>query len=187
MSALARPLAALAAAFLAAASLGLPAAAQAAGSQGTAARRALLSRGADSVKGLPFFPPNALSALVGSYALAGLSSKLATGPAAAPFSAAVWGLAEARVWYTRESLVLGSAWRRTDLGGRLAYSLAQAQRQVLLLREEGYYLFFEFSRDLESEDPRRGAFALAFERKFQAFFQNASGDAELSFPAFVEF
>jgi len=190
MRAIGRARAALAAALFLAGCLGAHAAAQAlapAGAQGRAARRAILVRGADAVKGLPFFSPNALAALVGSYDLAGLGATAARAPAPGAAPGTAPGAAEARVWYTREPLVLGGAWRRTDLEGSLAYSLAQDGGAVLLLKDPGYYLFFEFSKELAPDEAGRRAFVLSFERKFQVFFQNASNDAELSFPAYVDY
>ena len=142
-----------------------------------AVRRAVLERGADSVKGLPFFPPNAIAALTGAYDLAG---------SLAPASAS-GGRQEASVWYSRETIVLGSAWKRVDLGfvasaGQVAYSLAGGRGSVLALKGGKYTLFFELA-----DDPKTRAFIAAFDRKFQAFFFNANSDAELSFPAYVDY
>jgi hypothetical protein len=160
------------------------------GAQGASARsdaairRALLVRGADAVKGLPFFPPNAIAALSGAYALDGST---APGGTAAP--QATPDRPETAVWYSREAIVFGAAWKRVDLGaaaspGETAYSSARGAATVLALKTGKYALFFEL---LSGEDPRSRAFILAFDRKFLAFFTNAATDAELSFPAYVDY
>jgi hypothetical protein len=136
-------------------------------------RRAILVRGADSVKGLPFFAPNAIAALSGRYSLDG-----ATSPGRAE------GLA---VWYSRESLVFSSAWKRLDRSeassyADAAYSLERDGRSVLALKFEGYVLFLELSGD-----SREAAFARAFSAKFSIYFRSAASDAELSFPAYVDY
>jgi hypothetical protein len=153
------------------------------GAQGgdPAARRAMLVRGADSVKGLPFFPPNAIAALAGAYSLSGPASP---GAAAEPP-----GKGEAAVWYSRESLVFGLAWKRADasLGassGEAAYSLARDSGLVLALKVGKYALFFELP---PGDDARSRAFVQAFDRKFRVFFESAASDAELSFPAYVDY
>jgi hypothetical protein len=152
--------------------VGWAALAQGAAAQGTApARRAILLRGADAVKGLPFFPPNAIAALSGVYGPEGTAS----------------GAPETRVWYSREALVLSSAWKRADLGAsglpdESAYALARAGGSVLALRTAKYTLFFELG-----DDPGGRDFARAFDRKFRSFFDNAASDAELSFPAYVDY
>ncbi len=133
--------------------------------------RAILVRGADPIRGLPFFPPNALSALVGVYA--------PEGTADTPD--------ETKVWFTHETLVLGAAWERTNLGGPEAYLLARPQGAVLALKSAQYYLFFELPAGAAPDDQSRLSFIRAFDRKFQAFFTNATTDAELSFPAYVDY
>jgi hypothetical protein len=146
-----------------------------------AVRRAMLVRGADSVKGLPFFPPNAIAALAGAYSLAGPASP---GSAALPP-----GKGGAAVWYSRESLVFGPAWKRADasLGaspGEAAYSLARDSGLVLALKVGKYALFFELP---PGDDARSRSFVQAFDRKFRVFFESAASDAELSFPAYVDY
>jgi hypothetical protein len=140
--------------------------------------RAILVLGADSIKGLPFFSPNAIRALSGAYEL-GLAGK--TPQALSPSSSSTPRIA---VWYTREALVLGPEWKRLELGGSRAYSLARGGGAVVALRADRYTLFFEPGPVPEG---KARAFMLAFERKFLAFFENAPSDAELSFPAFVDF
>ena len=140
-------------------------------------RRAVLLRGADAVKGLPFFAPNAIAALSGLYAL-----EMPAGAGAAPGPAA-----QVAVWYSRESIVFAPTWKRVDSRGvgafaDAAYSLARGEGTVLALKSEGYTLFFEMTGD-----PRATDFARAFSGKFPIFFRNAASDAELSFPAFVDY
>jgi hypothetical protein len=158
----------------------------AASAQGTTAqvaapaRRAILLRGADAAKGLPFFPPNAIAALSGAYVADRPASPGAS-------SAAASGAPETAVWYSRETLVFSSAWKRVDLGAagfpdEAAYSLPRGAFTVLALKAAKYTLFFELS-----DDPGGREFARAFDRKFRSFFDNAAGDAELSFPAFVDY
>jgi hypothetical protein len=143
--------------------------AQNAASRAEASRRAMLVRGADSARGLPFFGPNAIAALSGAYRL-------------------VAGGGEAVVWYTRDSVVLGPEWKRTSLGGvegsqPEARVLARARGIAVALEGEKYSLFFE----LASDAPSWRAFAFAFDRKFRGFFDAATSDAELSFPAYVDY
>ena len=168
---------AFAVAFLAvAASLPAQIGAASAGTSPTSdTRRAILVRGAYAVKGLPFFPPNALPALTGIY-----------GPdtgSAGPASRAD----EISVWYTREALVLGGTWKRTDIGGSEAYLIERPQGPVIVLKSAGYYLFFELPAGTSPDDKGRASFVRAFDRKFLVFFTNAATDAELSFPAYVDY
>lgn len=153
-----------------------PADAPIAGSQ-----RSILVRGAYPVRGLPFFAANALPALVGDYspAAAGSPGAGAASPAA-PADVVT-------VWFTREALVLGSSWKRTSFGGLAAYVLTRGQGAVLGLEPGAYYLFFVLPAGSAPDDPGRIAFAKAFDRKFSAFFDNAPTDAELSFPAYVDY
>jgi hypothetical protein len=159
-----------------------------------APRRAVLLRGADAVKGLPFFAPNAIAALSGLYAL---ETPAATGASdsgagaapgqAAPGPTAPGPAAQVAVWYSRESIVFAPAWKRVDSRGvaayaDAAYSLARGEGTVLALKSEGYTLFFEITGDPKATD-----FARAFSGKFPIFFRNAASDAELSFPAYVDY
>jgi hypothetical protein len=175
-----------AAALLAFALLG----AAASGAEGAAPRRALLLRGADAVIGLPFFLPNAIAALSGAYALDSPASSGASSPASKAGS-------EVAVWYTREPLVFAPEWKRVEqgaagtTGGVVAHSLARADGAVLAVKTGKYALFFELPAGGPapgaSGDSRFAAFAKAFEEKFQAFFVDAASDAELSFPAYVDY
>jgi hypothetical protein len=135
------------------------------------ARRAMLIRGPDRAKGLPFFQPNAIAALAGSYSLDGSSAT----PAASAAS----------VWFTREYLVLGPSWKRSDMAGLAAYVQALPASQAVALKLSDYYLLFELPGSLPAS--LRSAFIEAFERKFLVFYQNAGSEAEISFPAFVDY
>lgn len=135
------------------------------------AQRIFLVRGADAVRGLPFFPPNAIHALVGVYSIGGATSAKAT---------------ETKVWYTRESLVLGASWKRADFPGYDAFVLTRPQGSVLVVRTSAFHLFFEAPTGTSTSDPGLRSFAKAFDRKFTVFFENVPTDAELSFPAYVE-
>lgn len=137
----------------------------------------MLVSGADSVRGLPFFSPNAIAALTGVYAVGGAPI------AAAPMASAATGAPRITLWYTREAVVLGSAWKRLDLGGSALYSLPRDSGTALCLKSARYALFFE----LPVDDAANRAFVLAFNRKFLVFFENAPTDAELSFPAYVDY
>jgi hypothetical protein len=141
------------------------------------AQRVILISGPSPVKGLPFFPANALAALCGSYGpIAGAELKGASAPDG-----------ELLVWYTREALVLGNSWKRTGIGGPTAFALARPQGSVLVLVGPHYYLFFEPPAGSASGDLSWRAFVQAFDRKFQAFLEKAATDAELSFPAYVDY
>jgi hypothetical protein len=146
--------------------------------------RALLSQGADRVKGLPFFSPNAIESLSGAYELGHAASQSASIGGASP---AVPRLA---VWYTRETVVLDSAWKSFDLGEGRAYVLPESGGEVLALRGGLYTLFFKPDATTGApllDDEKTKSFIKAFSRKFLSFFENAASDAELSFPAFVDY
>jgi hypothetical protein len=149
--------------------------AQAAKLPAPSGRQAFLVRGADAVKGLPFFPPNAIAALTGAY-----SPDVREGNSADRS-------AEIAVWFTSEALVLGSSWKRADFPGHDAFVLARPQGPVLVLKGTSYYLFFELPSGAASDDSRHRAFIQAFDRKFQVFFGNAATESELSFPAYVDY
>ena len=126
---------------------------------------ARLLSGPAALRGLPFFAPNAIRVLRGDYDL---------------------GPLRVAVWYTREALVFGEAWKSQPSGrGGAAKSwlLERSAGPVLAIAEPGYCLFVELSQD--SASLRR--FAWSLDEKFRVFFLNAPTDAELSFPAFVDF
>lgn len=161
--------------------LAIPLAAQ--GRDGKTGRGYLID-GPQPVKGLPFFSPNAIPSLKGSYALASESEG----------SADLSHRPSLNLWYTKEALVFGDAWKKADFAGleaRSALISSYKSSSVLALREGRYTLFFvkdgSSSGDSDVETAVNKGFILAFEKKFQAFFQNAASDAELSFPAFVDF
>jgi len=143
--------------------------------------RAVLTRGPDALRGLPFFAPNAIPSLRVEYLIiAADSSPEDAASAVDPARAEPL----VRVWFTREAVVLGRDWKETRSGGRQAWSLARAEGlPVLALLHERYALFLELPQD----DARMRAFAAALERRFSVFFENAPSDADLSLPAFVEF
>jgi hypothetical protein len=152
-----------------------------------APRRAVLLRGADTVKGLPFFAPNAIVALSGLYAL-DKSAPTASPDGSDPGAGIARGpAAQVAVWFSREGIVFAPAWKRVDSRAfgsysDVAYSLESGGGTVLALKSEGYTLFFELGGD-----PRAADFARAFAGKFPIFFRNAASDAELSFPAYVDY
>jgi hypothetical protein len=165
---------------------------QALAAQGTAAaqvaagaQRAFLVRGAASVRGLPFFSANALAALVGAYSLGGAAGATAPGGAAAPAQGVAPPEPELLVWYTREALVLGGSWKQAASYGGAAFALERPQGPVIVMKAAAYYLFFDLPQAAAERDRR--AFIRAFDRKFLAFFENARSDAELSFPAYVDY
>ncbi len=157
---------------------GRPAAGPAAG---TGLARAVLARGPEPQRGLPFFSPNAIPALRAEY--------LIVPAASTPTDAA--GAVEAgrrdplvRVWFTRAAVVLGKAWVAVEAGDRGARLLARPEgRPVLAILDGRYSLFFELPED----GPAPRAFAAALDRRFAVFFESAPSDAELSLPAFVDF
>jgi hypothetical protein len=126
---------------------------------------ARLLRGPDAVRGLPFFGPNAIAALRGEYDL---------------------GVGHALVWSCRGAVVLGAAWKAAQAeagSSSRPFLLAGAERTVFALVADRYVLFVELPADL----PATRRFAFALDRDFHTFFENAPTDAELSFPAFVEY
>lgn len=141
---------------------GLEAWAQASAQAGPPLAR--LVRGPEALRGLPFFGPNVLPALKVDYDLAGMAVK---------------------VWSCRSPLVYGAEWsapEKAGTGGARLRFLARPAGSVLALAGDGYTLFLESPGD----GPSLRRFALALERQFKPFFLNARGDAELSFPAFVD-
>ena len=126
---------------------------------------ARLLSGPAALRGLPFFTPNAIRVLRGEYDL---------------------GPLRVAVWYTREALVFGEAWKVQPAGrggSAKSWLLERSAGPVLAIAEPGYSLFVELP--LDSASLRR--FAWALDEKFRVFFLNAPTDAELSFPAFVDF
>ncbi len=127
----------------------MPAQAQPAGapkpaaSAKTAAKNvALLLRGAFYERGLPFFGPNAIPVLRGEYLIGGEAedavSAIGTAPAGSEAQAAEAGSGAATVWYTREMIVLSSAW--TAVPGSANASLrilARPEGDVLYVKGEG--------------------------------------------------
>jgi hypothetical protein len=150
--------------------------------QGRIVRRAILESGADAVKGLPFFSPNAIPTLTGAYELEQASQNASSG--LAPNAPTL------RLWYTRETVVLGSDWKSFELGEGRAYILSVGGKEVLALRADRYTLFFEPDTATGAArlgDEKTKAFIRAFSRKFLSFFENAASEAELSFPAYVDY
>lgn len=146
---------------------GLAAQAAADTAPGAAAARspARLLSGPAALRGLPFFAPNAIRVLRGEYDLG-------------PFRVVLW--------YTREALVFGDAWKAqpSGRGGQAkSWLLDRPEGTVLVIAESGYSLLAELPQD--SASLRR--FLWALDEKFRVFFLNAPTDAELSFPAFVDF
>jgi hypothetical protein len=84
---------------------------------------------------------------------------------------------------------LGGTWKRATGFGDSAFLLARSQGEVLVMKTARYHLFFELPTQpgTAAADQDRRAFIRAFDRKFSAFFDNAANDAELSFPAFVDY
>jgi len=176
-------------AFLAASGLAVQAAAQAAGGGTSAAAaggafpggaatggaaaarpelppgRALLLRGPEPRKGLPFFSPNAIPALVGEYEVS---------------------TALVRVWSSRSPLSFGKSWESIPIklpASLRALRLARDGGPVIALAGPDYSLFFE----LPADTPAFRSFLAAFERRFAFFFEGAPTDAELSFPAYLDY
>ena len=145
--------------------------------------RAILARGPDPVRGLPFFSPNAIPALRAEYRFPSLAAPSPAAPAAGPDeSPAAPAGPGLTLWYSRSPLVFGPAWTRTALAERRAYLLPRGEGPVLALAGAGYTLFFELPED----GPAYRAFALRLDGRFSLYFESAPSDAELSFPAFVD-
>jgi hypothetical protein len=144
----------------------------AAGRGGPAAAKpqpARLESGPESVKGLPFFGQNAIAALAGRYSV---------------------GEDPVRVYCCRGEVFFGPEWSplpASDSAGLPAGLRCLVRDReanpVLALRAARYTLFIELPR--YSQALLR--FSFAFADKFAPFFSNADTDAELSFPAFIDF
>ncbi len=126
---------------------------------------ARLLKGPTAVRGLPFFGQNAIAALSGEYAV---------------------GQRRVKVWSCRSPVFYSPAWKptQTDLGASTrAFLLARPEGPVLAFSAGSFTLFVE----LPADSPSLRRFSVALERRFAVFFVNAASDAELSFPAFVEY
>jgi hypothetical protein len=144
---------------------------------------AVLIKGTISARGLPFFGPNAIGALYGEYLLGAGAQDAASAVSAAGEGSAKYEDRLVSAWYTRDHVVLSSAWKGSTAAGAGARVLARPEGPVLFLEGEGYSLFLEIG----AESASTLSFARALNRKFVVFFRNASSDAELSFPSTVEY
>ncbi|HUW42579.1 MAG TPA: hypothetical protein VMV90_16365 [Rectinemataceae bacterium] len=148
--------------------------------------RAILVSGPLAFRGLPFFSPNALSGLVGEYALAPPAVG-AQGPAAAGSGGGVPVLRTltARVWFTHEPLYFGARWTRGALGRYTVYSSTdQVTSSVILAFTSDRY---ELLVELPSGTTAFHRFAMALADRFALFFSESATDADISFPAFVDY
>jgi hypothetical protein len=159
------------------------AAAPAAAAPAAAAPAAILLKGAIAERGIPFFGPNAIRALYGEYLLGKSALDAASAVGAAESAPGKDDPRIARLWYTRESVVLSSAWKASGAYGAGSRVLDRPEGPAVFLKGGGYSLFLE----LASDSPEARSFAQALNRKFAVFFRNASSDAELSFPSTVEY
>ncbi|HUX42387.1 MAG TPA: hypothetical protein VMV83_14560 [Rectinemataceae bacterium] len=128
---------------------------------------AILISGPDRVLGLPFFSPNSIPALRGTYLI---------------------GVDRLPVWFTREALFFGTEWGADDTwapgsGLRALTQKAAEGRVDLALRKAGWSVIFE----LPSTDPALRRFVRAFMDRFGFFLENAGSDSALSFPATVAY
>ena len=145
--------------------------------------QAILIRGPLVFRGLPFFAPNALPGLEGEYSLALSSAEPKSQGSAGEVSAE--RALRLRVWYTREPLYFGTGWIRGTLGRYTIYTSTHDATGALVIAfaADRYELLVELPGD--SAVLRR--FAIALEDRFAVFFAEATTDAELSFPAYVDF
>jgi len=170
--------AAVAVLFLAAGAAAQSSGARAAKSSG------LLVRGPFSERGLPFFGANAIPVLRGEYLVGAKAEDAASAVGAASAEGSASSAGPTTVWYTREGVVLSSAWQAIPGSANASLRLlAQPEGEVLYVRGEGYSLFVRAPK----ADAAARSFALALNRRFAVFFNSASSDAELSFPAVVEY
>lgn len=130
---------------------------------------ARLESGPEFVRGLPFFAQNAIAALVGRYSVGGDS---------------------VRVYSCRGEVFFGPEWSSLPASDSFGLSAGlrclirdRETKPVLALRAARYTLFIELPRYA----PPLLRFSFAFADKFAPFFSNADTDAELSFPAFIDF
>jgi hypothetical protein len=144
--------------------LGLLALAAAVAGTEQATGRAILLRGPQAVKEIPFLPPNLLSALRAAYSLRG---------------------EEVSVLFSAEELVLPREWRSLRCGAlRLAEVPVDSGFTVCLAESAGgpLYLFFSF--------PRPGGdwclFVTAFRERFLYLRGFRGGEEEVPFPALLE-
>ncbi|MDA8426524.1 MAG: hypothetical protein M0Z80_10360, partial [Treponema sp.] len=146
--------------------------------------RAMLVRGPLAFRGLPFFAPNALPGLSGVYALAAPAVPGPAGAASGDGGPASRTL-PARVWFTRQQLYFGAGWTRGASGRYTVYSSTggASGTVVLAFSTARYELLVELPRD----DAGLRRFASALADSFELFFSEAATDADISFPAFVDY
>jgi hypothetical protein len=151
----------------------------------------LLSRGSETVKGLPNFGRNALPALYGEYRI-----ERVDGPDAQSHP-------DPRVWMTMEALYLSpSNWSPVRAAGRNAY--ASARTETVDGVDYRYFLFDRpFVADGQGAEPRRWSviaalpqpggdastnerFLSVFLERLAYFLSNARSPTDASFPAVLE-
>jgi len=129
--------------------------------QGTA----LLVRGPDRVRGIPFFSPNAIPALRGSYLI---------------------GTETVDLWFTRDPLVFGPDWSPAAswaTGSKGFAADGGAGVLDLALPSPTWTVIFR----LPSSGATMHRFVAAFVERFGFFLDNARLDADISFPATVSY
>jgi hypothetical protein len=140
---------------------------------------ALLIRGSERVRGLPFLGQNALDALTGSYALRDADGSIM----------------ELDLWYCAEPLIIPADWgRRACPGLPPAFALRAAPQapalggirdghEVLVLETESYRLFVSLPIGFGAAC----RFAAALSERFDWFRRYAALPSDLSFPALLEY
>jgi hypothetical protein len=133
---------------------------------------AVLAEGSRIVVGLPGFGRNALPALYGEYAITVADGVRVRVP----------------VWFTREVLVLPSAWKKAPCRSMTAgfsalYAPAEADGSALwTLSTSDYHLFVSVPKEMS--DPC--AFMSKFSDRFSFFYRYAAQQEDISFPAILE-
>jgi hypothetical protein len=163
---------------------------QAAGALGL---EAILQRGPNPVRSLPYFPPNALKGFRGEYRMSGQggegnaeAEKARAGAPASPAKPAGTP-ADGRilVYFTREPLVLPSSWRPAGCPGQRLLRVPTEEGFAVCHAEAGeggYFLFFQF----ESEAFPWCPWIEAFLQRFRYLLPFAKDDSEIPFPAVLE-
>jgi hypothetical protein len=135
--------------------------------------RAILIHGPETLRGLPFFSPNAIPALGASYLLADKAI---------------------RVWYTREALWFSDEWHAipepSGPGIKQVLRRDDARLGVIVLRTQRFSLFLSLPDGTGTGagiGPEFRRFSAGLVSRFAFFFDNAATDAELSFPATIDF
>jgi hypothetical protein len=122
----------------------------------------VLAKGTETAKGIPFFEPNVIPCMKGSYDFHG---------------------GRIDVWFTREPVVFDASWKDARLSGYDVRRKTDGALKVVAYRgSERWTVFLALDRD----EAALGAFLATFLDRFRYFLHYAKDDSEVSFPAVLK-